>query len=781
MSLEPTAAREEHGGMRILVVGAGALGGLFGARLGEAGEDVTLLEANVARAKLLAEEGLFLSEADTGERQVRLAIATSAEGLGPMDLVFVAVKSYQTEDAVRAALPCIGERTWILSTQNGIGNVDRIRRVVDTDRILTGITYHSIQHTGPNRMRYRTGMKPLQIAPVDGRITDEVRAIGEMFRRAQLRTEVVATVDAVVWQKLVHNAVVNPISALTGMSCSELLDDEDMQALMRALCLETAGVMRARGTPLEDEEDPYRPIVKSQKALAKNRPSMWQDLVRGFRTEIDAMNGGIVDEAERLGMKAPLNWAVVQMVHSRERQQQRRQRQSAATLAEVKAAQARPAAAPLGPTPFEGMPSGRVPLESAPRLKEIIHEYYQDLARADRDPDRRVAWCSTFGPVEIVRAMGYTPYFPENHAALIGSSRLTAKYIRLALADGFSPFASSEMAADIGAMLAGESPLASLHGLERIPRPDVLVYNTNLGPYIARWFEYYANRLGAPLLGLHPPAVLDEVEKIEVDASVQQTLRLVDRLEKVSGRALDQDRLAETVDLSQRAARLWSEILDLACHAPSPLTYFDTLIHVAPMLLLRGTEAAIRYYEILLAELKHRIAEKIAAVPGERLRFYWEGVPVWCALRPLASLFLDHGIAVVGSTYGHTYAALELLQRENPIESMAAAYTGIYPNRSREYKVRYLAREFERYGVDGAVFHDARTSPAHSTVRYGVHIRLRRDTGVPPLVIEADTHDLRLVSIEQIRNQLQEFLEQRRAHAGRPAAANGANGERSVY
>jgi 2-dehydropantoate 2-reductase len=752
--------------MRILVLGAGALGGLIGARLSEAGEDVTLLEANVARARLLGEEGLFLSEADTGERQVRLQVATSVVGLAPVDLLFVAVKSYQTEDAVRAALPAIGDRTWVLSTQNGIGNVERIRRVLDSRRILTGITFHSIQHTGPNRMRYRTGIKPIQMSPVDGEITDEVRAIGAMFNAAGLRAEVVPEVDTVVWQKLVHNAVVNPVSALTGMTCSELLEDADMQALMRGVCEEIAGVMRARGTPLEDEEDPYRPIVRSQKALGKNRPSMWQDLVRGFRTEIDAMNGGIVDEARRLGMDAPLNWALVQFIHSRERQQARRQEKSAQTLAEVKS-QAK-IARPLGRSRFGGMPSGRVPLDCAPKLKEIIHDYYRDLAEAGRDPERHVAWCSTLGPVEIVRAMGYTPYFPENHAALIGASRLTAKYITLALADGFSPFASSEMASDIGAMLAGESPLAGIHGLEAIPRPEVLVYNTNLGPYIARWFEYYSNRMGAPLVGLHPPPLLDEVEKIEVDAAVQQMFRLVDRVEKISGRALDHDRLAEVVDRSARAARLWSEILDLACHTPAPITYFDTLIHVAPMLLMRGTEEAVRYYEVLLSELKHRIAEKIAAVPGERLRFYWEGVPIWCALRPLASLFLDEGIAVVASTYSHTYEPLLGLQGENPIESMAAAYTSIYPNRSREYRVRYLAREFARYSVDAAVFHDARTSPEHSGVRHGIHIRLQRDTGVPALVMEGDTHDLRLVSVDHFRAELQEFLEQRRARLDRP-------------
>jgi benzoyl-CoA reductase/2-hydroxyglutaryl-CoA dehydratase subunit BcrC/BadD/HgdB len=94
---------------------------------------------------------------------------------------------------------------------------------------------------------------------------------------------------------------------------------------------------------------------------------------------------------------------------------------------------------------------------------------------------------------------------------------------------------------------------------------------------------------------------------------------------------------------------------------------------------------------------------------------------------------------------------------------MAAAYTAVYPNRSREWKVRYLARQFERYGVDAAIFHDARTAPEHSAARSGIHIRLRRDTGVTPIVLEADTHDLRLVSVDHIRGQIREFVEQRRA------------------
>jgi benzoyl-CoA reductase/2-hydroxyglutaryl-CoA dehydratase subunit BcrC/BadD/HgdB len=149
------------------------------------------------------------------------------------------------------------------------------------------------------------------------------------------------------------------------------------------------------------------------------------------------------------------------------------------------------------------------------------------------------------------------------------------------------------------------------------------------------------------------------------------------------------------------------------------------------------------------------------------MRVYWEGPPAWCALRPLASVFLDEGIAVVASTYGGNYA-FDGMQPDNPIESMARVYTSIYENRSREYKVRFLAQEFRRYGVEAAIFHDARTSPEHSGVRHGVHIRLQRETGVPSIVIEGDTHDLRLVSVDHIRSQLQEFMALRSSASARP-------------
>jgi benzoyl-CoA reductase/2-hydroxyglutaryl-CoA dehydratase subunit BcrC/BadD/HgdB len=579
-----------------------------------------------------------------------------------------------------------------------------------------------------------------------------------VFTEAGLNTEVVEHVDHSIWQKLLHNAIVNPVSALTGLTCRSMLDDEALMAFMRELCEEIVAVMRARGIPIIDEEDPFRPVIGSLKALGKNRPSMWQDLARGMRTEVDAINGAIAEEGERLGLSTPHCRAIVHFVHSRERQKLRGQKRASRLLEDVAKNEPEARARATRMSAEGGMSVGRVALETAPRLREMLRDYYLDLQAAADDPDRRVAWCSGMGPVELLRALGLTPYFPENHAALIGASRSTGRYIPRALSEGFSQFASSAMTSDIGAMLVGDSPLVSVHGIAGPPTPDVIVYNTNHGQSLMRWFEYYGSHFHVPVLGLHPPAGLHTVGDIEIEASVKRMMHLGERLEDVLGTTLDVDRYSEVVALSARAAELWGEILSLARTVPAPITYFDMLIHMAPMVLMRGTKEAIEYYELLKAEIEHRVSNGLAAVPGERFRFYWEGPPIWCALRPIANLFLQHQAVIVASTYSGVFA-LEDLDPDNPTESLARAYTGIFHNRSDEHKAEYLVSQFREFGVDAVVYHEGRTSPEHSNVRYGLEVRLKRRTGLPSLVLEADTHDLRLFSPDQLRNQLVDFIE----------------------
>jgi 2-dehydropantoate 2-reductase len=753
--------------MRILIVGAGALGGLAGAFLTRAGEDVTFLEVNAARAHQLNTDGLQIVQTGRDESiTVPMRVVTSAEGLEPFDLVFIAVKTYQTEDAVKAALPAAHAGTRFLSMQNGIGNTEVVARLVGPDRVLCGITYHSVQHVGPGRLQFRAGIKPIQIAPFDGNVTPEIEAIGETFRRAELDTAIVANIDHVVWQKLLHNAAINPVSAITGLTCREILGDEDLLAFIRDLCAEIVAVMRARGIPIVDEEDPFRPLLGSLNALGNNRPTMWQDLARGVRTEVDALNGAVVAEAKRLGLLAPHNAALVRFVHSRERQRFLNRQHITRTLGlETKPGTNAMSAATTGITPAAARRADRAnqpmvpPLESTRRLKEIVHAYYRDLGAASDDPSRFVAACSGLAPVEIVRALGIAPYFPENHAVLISARHEAARYMARASEEGFSQFSSSAMRADIGALLAESSPLIAAHGIKGPPRPDVVVYSTNTGQELLRWFEFYGAHFGVPVVGLHPPAAMHEMESTELFGAVEQLLRLAEQIERATGLTLSMDRLSETVEYTAQAAKLWGDILDLARAAPAPLTFFDMLIHMTPMVVLRGTPEAVEYYQLLKAEIEDRITRGFAAVPGEKRRFYWDGPPIWSALRPLAQIFADQGVAIVASTFCATFTLTGLDPRD-PIESIARTYAAVFGNRSERYQRDYLADKFGRFGVDAAVFHDCRTTPEASHVRYGLAVRAERQTGVPAFVIEADSHDERLFSGNRLQRRLVEFLEQ---------------------
>ena len=750
--------------MRILIVGAGALGGLVGAWLTRAGEVVTLLEKNPARARLLERNGLEVTRVSDGSvTALPVHVVGSAEGLPRADLVFIAVKAYQTADAVRAALPAAGPETLFLSIQNGIGNTEVIGEMVGRTRVLCGIIYHSVQHAGPGRVRFREGIKPIQIAPLEGAVTPAIAAIGEAFARAGLATDVVGNIEHAVWQKLLHNAVINPVSALTGLTCRELAGDDDLLAFMRELCEEIVAVMRARGVPIVNEADPFQPLLASLAALGNNRPSMWQDLMRGVRTEIDALNGGVVAEAARLGLTAPRNSALVRFVRSRERHAFLDRQAlirglgleaAAPPVTEppagggttARAARSRPSRPPAGP-----------PFESTRRLRELVRDYYRDLDAAANDSRRHVAACSSLAPVELVRAFGITPYFPEHHAALISARHESARCIAASGPLGFSQFSSSAMRCDLGALVGDISPLGAEFGISGPPRPDLVLCSTNTGHELLPWFEFYGTRYGVPVTTLHPPPSLHHLEPGDLHAVMDQVDRLIGQVSRIAG-PLDRDRLRATIEQSEAATRLWAGILELGRAVPAPITMFEMLLHLAPMVLLRGTVAAVDYYRLLRHEVEDRVARGIASVPGESLRFYWDGPPIWHAIGGLASCFAEFRAAVVASTFGDTFT-LPGFNPDEPVEGLARAYATVFSNRSDETKSFFLAEKFVQYSVDAAAYHDCRTTPAASHVRYGLPARAERLTRVPRFVIESDSHDERVLALDRLRRQLAEFVE----------------------
>ncbi len=401
----------------------------------------------------------------------------------------------------------------------------------------------------------------------------------------------------------------------------------------------------------------------------------------------------------------------------------------------------------------------RVEIKVQKRLRSLLREYFLNLDAAATDPARKVAWCTSVGPCEILTAMGFDVHFPENHGALLGARKVSHKYIPRAVGAGYCAESCSYMTSDIGSSLAGYSPLTEAYGIAGPPKPDLLVYNTNQCREVQDWWSFFGRRHDAPVLGVCPPGFLGEVTKEHVGFVRWQLVNLLEKIETRFRIKLDMDRLKEVVSLSSRASVLWRQVLDTARTHPAPITFFDGLFHMAPVIVMRGTQEAVDYYEELLAEMQGRVRDRLGAIPDERFRLYWEGMPIWPKVRELSEKFFDLRTVVAASTYCNSWA-FEPYDGDDPLEWMARTSTDIFINRDENTKQAFLVDMFERFDIDGAVFHNARTCPNNTNSRFGMAHRLREERDMPVLVVDGDLSDIRFFSTAQTMTNIEAFIEQ---------------------
>ena len=398
-------------------------------------------------------------------------------------------------------------------------------------------------------------------------------------------------------------------------------------------------------------------------------------------------------------------------------------------------------------------------MESSLKLKKLMKSYFEELDGAARDPEQKVAWCTSVGPAELLRAFGYKVYFPENHGALIGVTRTANDYIPVATSHGYSAKICSYLTSDIGAHLCKSTPLSKAYGMDEVPKPDLLVASDNQCREVEEWFGYYAKHFDVPLFVLRSPKYLDGIHHHHIDALEAEMQHLIHQIETLLNTKLNLDQLRETVRLSSEATQYWKKVLISAQAKPAPLSFFDGTIHMGPIVLMRGTQACLEYYQFLAAELEAMIATPSITTFKEKHRLYWEGMPVWGKLRTLSNLFTQLNTTVVASTYCNSWI-FDSMNAENPIRSMAQAYAEIFINRSESVKEDYLAQYCEAYDIDGIIYHDALTCPNNSNTHFGLAERLYKKNGIPYIVLDGDLNDLRCFSEEQSIIKIETFIEQ---------------------
>jgi 2-dehydropantoate 2-reductase len=302
--------------MKIGIVGSGAMGSVYGALLGDAGNELWMLDRWQEHIQAMRSKGLRC-EGASGDRTVQVHATTEAAEAGPCELVIVATKVMDIETAVRAAAPMIGPDSLVLGIQNGLGNVERIQKVLSADNLLFGIAGgFGAEIIGPGHVHHN-GMEAINLAELSSGITARLERIGEVWRQAGFTVKLYDDLWPVVWSKLVANVAFSAICAATGMRVGQVCANEWAWGLARACVEEAVAVAAAKGIELA-YDDPAQWVRHFAGKIPHARPSMYQDVRAGRRSEIDSIQGGVVAEGAKLGIATPTCAFLVQMVKALE-------------------------------------------------------------------------------------------------------------------------------------------------------------------------------------------------------------------------------------------------------------------------------------------------------------------------------------------------------------------------------------------------------------------------------------------------------------------------------
>jgi 2-dehydropantoate 2-reductase len=312
---------------RILVAGAGALGSLYGGFLRRAGHAVTLwgrsphLEAIAANG--LTVDGVF------GKAQVGgFSLAIGAEDLvGPFDLIILAVKSYDVEAAARPLAPSLAGGGALLALQNGLGHLEILSGLVGEERVLAAPVLIGATLAAPGRVQVTVYAKPVKIGAVSATGFPLARRFAELLADARIPSEPTDRLLSFLWEKMLYNLPLNALGALLGVPYGALAERAESREIMDEVIAEGFSVAKAEHADLlwTDEASCRRHFYESLlPPTAAHRSSMLQDLERGRRTEIDAINGYVTRRGRDLGIDTPTNQTLTGLIHAREKANERR-------------------------------------------------------------------------------------------------------------------------------------------------------------------------------------------------------------------------------------------------------------------------------------------------------------------------------------------------------------------------------------------------------------------------------------------------------------------------
>ncbi len=301
--------------MRFCVVGAGAMGGVYGLSLIESGYEVNFLDVNREHINVVKENGFRLS--GMGKQKVyKINISDNENDFkNSSDVVLFHAHTTGTKSAARSAATVLKPDGYAITLQNGIGNIEALSEVLGAKRVVGGISYHSAALEDLGHVNH-TNNGSTFIGELDGSISPRLKSLENVFQNALLSPEITNDILGVIWSKFIVNCGINPLCAVTGLRSGEISENTAADEMQTKILEEIMAVVKAKG--IEVPHADMITFVKDLSGSRYNKPSMLQHIEAGRLTEIDSLNGALVSEAKALNVSVPFNQALVKMVKARE-------------------------------------------------------------------------------------------------------------------------------------------------------------------------------------------------------------------------------------------------------------------------------------------------------------------------------------------------------------------------------------------------------------------------------------------------------------------------------
>lgn len=289
--------------MKILIMGAGAVGLFYGAHLQKAGEEVYYC-ARGENLRALSEHGLEV-KSFRGDFELRVTATANPREFAPYELVLFCVKSYDTVATARLLDGCLTEGGAVMTIQNGVENEEALCTVLPDESVMGGNARVGAELTAPGKLLH-TASGIIEFGELDGRETPRALRLAETFKRAGILGHLTHDLKSVRWKKLMGNNGTNTVSALSRCTLGEMFAEPEGAALVRRLMAETAMVGRAEGAKISDEDlETLYNTARGFSNAAAIKTSTLQDLERGKRLEYDAISGAVLRAARRHGLGVP--------------------------------------------------------------------------------------------------------------------------------------------------------------------------------------------------------------------------------------------------------------------------------------------------------------------------------------------------------------------------------------------------------------------------------------------------------------------------------------------